>query len=348
MSSSSLTDATLNPREVYTRADLERWERSAPSLAVLGHPVGHSVSPDMHNAALAVLRAQRPELEGLAYFKFEIEPEELERALDLLREKNFRGVNLTVPHKEHAAKILAKLGRETDEVGKKTLNTLLSGETGWIGRNTDGYGLAQALERDLDVKIPGRSVVILGAGGAAFAAAAEVLRQGCAALWIGNRSGDRLEDLLRDLRALLPPSAPARKSKRPRLLPEAIRGFTLSDPPAADWPADVVLINATTLGMKRDDPVPLDAALLGPQARVLDMVYRRGGKTTPLLGMAHARGLRAADGLSMLVWQGAAALAIWLHGVLQIHLKPQSVAPVMMTAACAALGLKPRDLQPDA
>ncbi len=332
--------------------DLARWERAGPSLAVLGHPVAHSVSPQMHNAALDHLRAKNPDLvrklAGLEYFKFDIEPGELEQALALLLKKNFWGVNLTVPHKEKAAALVSRLAHGTDDIGMKSINTLKHDKKGWEGHNTDGYGLVQALERVLEVKLHGRTVVILGAGGAAQGAAVECLREGCAALWIGNRTAERGERLIEELRAVNRQLNTAHKGRRSPRADEAIQAFTLSEPPAKAWPADVVVINATTLGMKRDDAVPIDAALLGAQASVFDMVYRRGGKKTALVAAAAARGLRAADGVAMLVWQGAASFTIWLHGNLEIHIKPQSIAPVMMHAVRDALGLNQTENPPDA
>ena len=352
MNLSSPTAATPNPLEVYTLADLARWERAGPSLAVLGHPVAHSVSPQMHNAALEHLRASNPELvkplAGVEYFKFDIKPEELAEALDLLRKKNFWGVNLTVPHKEQAAKLVARLARGTDDIGIKSVNTLKPDGDGWEGHSTDGYGLVQALERELEVKLRGKTVVILGAGGAAQGVAVECLRQGCAALWVGNRTPERAARLLEELRTVnrqLNAAAKGRRAPRPD---EAIHSFALAEPPAKEWPADAVVINATTVGMKREDPMPLDAGLLGPQASVFDMVYRRGGRNTAFVATARARGLRAADGVAMLVWQGAASFTIWLHANLEILIKPQSIAQVMMQAAAEALGIKIPDKQPHA
>ncbi|MGA2052855.1 MAG: shikimate dehydrogenase [Opitutales bacterium] len=354
MSLSSPTAATPNPLEVYELADLRHWEqlRAGPSLGVLGHPVAHSVSPQMHNAALAHLRAASPDLiaklQGLEYFKFDIEPAGLAEALDLLRKKNFWGVNLTVPLKEKAAALVAQLARGKDDIGIRSINTLKPVKDGWEGHNTDGYGLVQALERELQVKLRGKTVVILGAGGAAHGSAVECLRQGCAALWVGNRGQERLEHLLKELRAvnqLLNASGKGKRAPRPD---EAIRGFALAEPPAKAWPADVVVINATTLGMQREDSAPLDPAVLGAQACVFDMIYRRGGKKTALAAMASARGLRAADGVAMLVWQGAASFTIWLHAHLEILIKPQSIAQVMMKAASEALGLKHPETPPHA
>jgi hypothetical protein len=105
---------------------LKNWNRRdeagnfLPSLAVLGHPVAHSVSPQMHNAALAELAKKYPSLKDWRYFKFDIEPEELEEALELLKAKNFKGVNLTVPHK-HAWLIITALHFKKIRRGAETV-----------------------------------------------------------------------------------------------------------------------------------------------------------------------------------------------------------------------------------
>ena len=95
--------ANLNPRsdstDVLTLADLAAWSRPGTALAVLGHPIKHSISPAMHNAALAGLARTNPRFADWRYFRFEVHPDDLPRALDLLHAKHFRGVNLTVPHK---------------------------------------------------------------------------------------------------------------------------------------------------------------------------------------------------------------------------------------------------------
>jgi len=318
MSSNLPTAVTPNPLEVYGLEALAHWERAAPSLAVLGHPVAHSVSPEMHNAALAQLQAGQPALNGWGYFKFDVEPERLRPALGWLHERGFCGVNLTVPHKVQALGLIDEMDDEARAMG--AVNTLAALPDGrWRGHNTDGYGLAQALRRDLGVELKDAAVVLLGAGGAARGAAVQCLRDGCATLWIGNRSADKLDELITQLI----PLDPAGRA----------RGFDLAVPPVDEWPDDVVVVNATAAGLKADDPVPLDVAVLGAGACVLDMIYRRDG-ATPFVAAARARHLPAADGLGMLVWQGARSLEIWTGAT--------APAQTMMEAACRALGLPPR------
>jgi shikimate dehydrogenase len=115
-------------------------------------------------------------------------------------------------------------------------------------------------------------------------------------------------------------------------------GFSIAKPPFSEWPSDVVVINATILGLKPEDILPLDVSLLGSNARIFDMTFQRGG-TPKFVSAARDRGLRAADGLSMLVWQGTRALRLWTGFNEQ---EEPHIAQIMMNAACQALGLPPR------
>ena len=133
---------------VLTLADLAAWSRPGTALAVLGHPIKHSLSPRMHNAALAELARTDARFATWQYVRFEIHPDDLPRALDLLHAKKFRGVNLTVPHKIIAFDRVSEIDPAARPVG--AVNTLRWTERGWHGFNTDGYGLA-ALPRPIAV-----------------------------------------------------------------------------------------------------------------------------------------------------------------------------------------------------
>src|ERR1051326_6698451 len=151
--------------------DLETWSRSGVSLAVLGHPIKHSISPPMHNAALAELAHGDARFASWKYFRFDIPPPDLSRALEVLHAKKFRGVNLTVPHKVLAFDRVAEVDDAARPVG--AVNTLRWSERGWQGFNTDGYGLSAAVRETLQRDLVGAHVILLGAGGAARGAAVE-------------------------------------------------------------------------------------------------------------------------------------------------------------------------------
>lgn len=297
---------------VLTLRDLAAWSRPGVALAVLGFPIGHSISPALHNAALADLARTDPRFADWKYFRFAIPAEELPRALPLLHARNFRGLNLTVPHKVLAFGQVAAVAAAARPVG--AVNTLHWTEAGWHGHNTDGEGLAAALGETLGCDLAGAHVILLGAGGAARSAAVACLGRRCASLSLANRTRANLDALL----AVLAPLGHG--------IPR--RGFDPAAPPA-DLPAGAVVINATSAGLRDDDPAPIDLQRLPRPASVYDMIYNP--PRTALLRQAEALGLPCANGLSMLVHQGAKALEIW-SGVPAARL-----APAMQAAAARAL-----------
>ncbi|HEY9249354.1 MAG TPA: shikimate dehydrogenase, partial [Rariglobus sp.] len=124
---------------IYTLADLDTWSCPGTALAVLGHPIKHSVSPPMHNAALARMAADDPRFATWRYFRFDIAPDDLPAALEKFHARGFAGLNLTVPHKIIAFDRVATLDPAARPIG--AVNTLRRTSAGWHGYNTDGYGL---------------------------------------------------------------------------------------------------------------------------------------------------------------------------------------------------------------
>lgn len=277
---------------VLTLRDLDVWARPGVSLAVLGHPIRHSLSPTMHNAALAELARSDRTFADWEYFRFEVPPDDLPQALARLHARKFRGLNLTVPHKVLAVPLVAAIDESARPIG--AVNTLLWSERGWLGHNTDGYGLAAALRETLGCELAGAHVILLGAGGAARGAGVECLQRGCASLSIANRTRQNLDALLSSLAPLA------------RRIP--CRGFA-PDALPADLPAGAIVINATSAGLRAEDPMPIDLARLPRPAAVYDMIYNP--PQTALLAAAAKLGLPHANGRSMLVHQGAKALEIW-------------------------------------
>lgn len=299
---------------VFSLADLETWSHAGTSLAVLGHPIKHSISPPMHNAALADLARADRRFADWKYVRFDVPPEELPRALELLHAKRFRGVNLTVPHKVIAFERVADIDAAARPVG--AINTLRWKDSGWQGFNTDGYGLAAGIEETLGQNLQQAHVILIGAGGAARGAAVECLQRHCASLWVVNRTQANLQILFDALSPLA------------RGIP--FHGFTPTHPPH-DLPLNAIVINATSAGLKESDPPPIDLAMLPRPAAVYDMIYNP--PETRLLRQAAFLGVSHANGLSMLVHQGAKALEIWT-GV-----PAARTAPTMASAAKQALGI---------
>ena len=266
----------------------------------------------MHNAALAAAAGRAPRFAEWKYFRFEVHPDDLPRALERLHAKQFRGVNLTVPHKVIAFDRVAYVDAAAQPIG--AVNTLRWSVAGWEGFNTDGYGLATAVRETLGLSLAGMHVVLLGAGGAARGAAVECLQQRCASLWIANRTAENLEKLLAIVRPL------ARGT--------ALHGFAPEKIPA-EIPVGALVVNATSSGLRADEPAPIALAALPRPAAVYDMIYNP--PQTRLLRDAAALGLPHANGLSMLVHQGAKALEIWSG------LAASETAPAMSAAARAAM-----------
>src|SRR5256886_11595643 len=169
-------------KEVYTLADLRKWESIDPPvrLGVFGDPVAHSLSPKMQNAALKSCKID------MQYARFQISPDELQSALELIRELNFVGVNLTTPHKIAAAKLMDEIDDNGRRIG--AINTVRIDKAKLRGYNTDGKGFGRAVRQEFAVDLRDLKVMILGAGGAARAIALQSAREDCERLVIANRT----------------------------------------------------------------------------------------------------------------------------------------------------------------
>jgi shikimate dehydrogenase len=304
----------MRPDDTLTLANLAEWSQPGVHLAVLGHPVHHSLSPAMHNAALGVLAATNPRFAEWKYWKIDVPPENLAEALPRLHQLGFRGLNLTVPHKILALDLIAEINTEARAIG--AVNTLVYQDNGYHGFNTDGYGMSAGISQDLGLSLPGTDIILLGAGGAARGAAVECIRLGCKSLWIGNRSRQSLDALIQQIQ-------PICGSVR-------MQGFVLNDVPA-NLPAGALLINATSAGLRPDEPPPIDLERLPRPVGVFDMVYNP--RHPPLLMAAARLGIPFANGLAMLVHQGARALSLWTG--------MPAPSAVMQTAAETALSSRP-------
>jgi shikimate dehydrogenase len=286
-------------KEVYTLADLQKWEEidSPIRLGVLGDPVAHSLSPQMQNAALKSCKID------MQYARFQISPDDLQSALELIRQLNFVGVNLTTPHKVAASKLMDEVDDNTTRIG--AINTVRVDNAKLRGYNTDGEGFARAVRQEFAVDLRDLRVMILGGGGVARAIALQCARENCERLVIANRTfatGQKLAEELREYFA-----GPRVLGPVPRLqaIPweEAAIRFQIAH-------LDLI-VNATLLGLNRSDPSPIPARLLAPHLMVYDTVYREG--RTALVAAALEAGARSANGLAMLLYQGGLAFEIWFE-----------------------------------
>jgi shikimate dehydrogenase len=243
-------------------------------LGVCGWPVAHSRSPQMHNAALAVL--------GLdwRYQRLPLPPALFAEAVSALPALGFRGVNATIPHKEAALALADSASESARAIG--AANTLTFEPDGAIhADNTDASGFLAALPRSAY----GKTALVLGAGGSARAVIYALRQAGAAEVRVWNRTADRAAAVARDLGATAVERAE---------------------------PADIV-VNCTAIGLQNPGEtfkaLPLRADELGAGCLVVDMVYRLGG--TLFLQAAAAAGAEVVDGLEILVAQGAASLERW-------------------------------------
>jgi shikimate dehydrogenase len=286
----------------YTLADLEKWPEIARDidppirLGVFGDPVAHSLSPEMQNAALRACEIDAQ------YARFHIRPNELRSALRFLRNLDFVGVNLTVPHKIAG---FAQID-EADEFASRagSVNTIRVHDKKLVGSNTDGEGFLRAIRSEFSVDLRDLRVMIIGAGGGTGRAIAwQCALENCERLVLLNRTvekanalADRLRPFFMEARVL----GPAARLEAIAWEESAIR-MQLAD-------TDLI-VNATFLGMNSSDPAPIPARLLAPHHIVFDCVY--GASKTALLHAAEQAGARSANGMSMLLHQGALSFSIW-------------------------------------
>ncbi len=274
---------------VFQLSDLATGLLPPRPLAVLGDPIVHSLSPQMHNAAL---REMGEAFREWSYLRLQIRAEEMQDALPQLHALGFQGLNLTLPHKVKAVEWIEEVDPEGSAMG--AVNTLIRTPTGYRGTNTDGYGIARAVEAAFGHGLSTGPVVLCGAGGAARAIAVEALRAGVPELWIGNRGKNNLHQLLQRL------AENGQDVSR-------IRSFLFHAIPA-EIPQDCLLINATAAGLGADDTLPIDLSFLGSKARIMDTTY---GVVNAWSCFARKNGLSYSDGLPMLVHQGVRSLEIW-------------------------------------
>jgi shikimate dehydrogenase len=286
----------------YTLADLEKWDKIARDtdppvrLGVFGDPVAHSLSPEMQNATLRACEI------NAQYARFHVRSNELRSALRFLRTLDFVGVNLTVPHKIAG---FAQID-EADEFASRTgaVNTIRVRDNKLFGSNTDGEGFLRAIRSEFSVDLRDLRVMLIGAGGGTgHAIAWQCALENCERLVLVNRTLEKANVLAERLRPFF---------MEPRVLGPAARIGAVA------WEESIMrmqltdidlIVNSTPLGMNPSDPAPLPGRLIAPHHMVFDCVY--GPSKTALLRAAEQAGARSANGISMLLHQGALSFSIW-------------------------------------
>lgn len=256
---------------------------------LIGHPVKHSLSPAMQNAAFHAFGIDAE------YLLYDIAPEKLEDFLKNAKASGISGLNITIPHKIKAKEYLERKGT-LDENARRlgAVNTIKISDDGALcGYNTDGPGFYRSLVEDLKFEPEGKNVFVLGAGGAARACIM-YLGNGPKKIFVADIDRSKTEDLLTHYK-------------------KYFDGRRLEIVDGADFEKDLkecnLLINATPVGMKESDPSPVDSFLLHHGLSVYDLVYNR--PSTELVRRANSLKLHATTGIGMLLYQGAIAFEIW-------------------------------------
>ena len=242
-----------------------------------GYPVEHTLSPLMHNAAFEYLGID------YCYLPFSVHPDSLKHAVEAIRALNLTGVNVTIPHKEAVIPCLDSVNEEALFIG--AVNTIVNQEGKLTGYNTDGRGFMRSLSEN-NISADNKKVLIVGAGGASRAIS-YYLSEKADTLYLFDTDKIKLEKLASDL--------------------SGVRDNITILHHTADLSAFDVLINATPLGLKATDPLPLDVSALADHQTVCDLIY----KTTHLQSLALQKGCKTINGLGMLLWQGVLAFELW-------------------------------------
>lgn len=254
-------------------------------FGIFGYPVEHTFSPGMHNAAFKKLGLDA------CYVPFAVPPEKLQDAVRAVIPLGLQGVNVTVPHKERVLAFLDDLSEEARLIG--AVNTIEVRHGRLVGHNTDGRGFLRSLRERGALDPKGKKFLFVGSGGAARAVSFSLALAGASEIAILDLDERKASLLAKDVREKTGVSA---RSIEQKILAQH----------AAD--ADC-LINATPLGLKKGDPLPISKEFVQKKHLVCDLVYNP--PETALLKMAKKQGARGLPGLGMLLFQGVVAFEIW-------------------------------------
>ena len=280
---------------------------------VIGHPLGHSVSPAIFQAAFAESGIDA------TYEAWDTEPDVLDGRVHALRTADFIGANVTIPHKTAVIPLLDGTSELATRAG--AVNTIVQSDGKLIGHNTDVAGFARSLREDAGFDAKGKRTMLLGSGGAARAVALALMELNPSVIYVVSRKPSKIDAMVVSLKRDTPP------------------GTTLS---WAYWgdgsylrslaEADLI-VNCTPIGVAGSDTAgqsPIPAELIQPKTTVFDLVYNPA--ETPFVAAAKSRGAKAISGLGMLIYQAAESFRLWTG-------KDADIA-AMRAAAESALGVK--------
>ncbi len=256
-------------------------------LGILGDPIGHSLSPVMHNAAFKSLGW------NCLYIPCLVKPADLPEAVRGIRGLNFKGVNVTIPHKQAVLSELDDVFGDSRRSG--SINTIINRNGKLYGTSTDGIGLVNSIRSDGGFELHGKKILLLGAGGTATAVIYRLIDSGVNQLVLVNRDTNKANSLRQEV------------SKTTGF--EAV-ALGLQDLAWFDWDSADLIINTTSVGLK-DDQSLIPKESLRRHHFIYDVVYKKGG--TRLIRDAIEVGCRVLSGLSMLLFQGAESFKIWFE-----------------------------------
>lgn len=287
-------------KEIYTLNDLKHWQEVTSGepvplkVAVIGDPVAHSLSPQIHNPALEELGIEA------RYCRIELKEGEVSVAFKLMQAAGFIGTNVTIPHKQAA---LEAVDFPDDHARlMQAVNTVVFEKEKSMGFTTDGPGFVRAIREEFSMDLKDLRVMVVGAGGGAGRSiAVQCAMEGCERLVLANRTIGKAQALANELRSRFHTD----KLEGPvdRLVVAGGKNIR------AEMENVDLIVNATSLGMKRTDPSPVPDAGLSPFHMVYDTVYANG--STRLIEEAKKAGALAANGLSMLLHQAVLSFEIW-------------------------------------
>jgi shikimate dehydrogenase len=262
---------------------------------IFGNPVEHSLSPLMHNRAFDALGLD------MCYLAFKILPKDLADAIKAIRVLDIVGVNITIPYKEQVIQFLDELDKEASFIG--AVNTVVNSQGTLKGYNTDGRGFISSLN-EAGISINGKKILIIGAGGAARAIS-YYLSQTAALVSLFDIEQSKAKKLTNDLK----------KIHRNVSLLTDMKNIGKPD----------IIINATPLGLKPDDPLPLNPDSVTSSMVVIDLVY----KETNLLREAGKKRAKTLNGMGMLLWQGITAFELFTGQKAPVHVMRETLFSAM-------------------
>lgn len=253
---------------------------------VFGYPVSHSLSPVFQNAAFDSLSLD------FIYIPFEVKPVFIKEAIESIRFLNFRGINLTIPHKKDGYYLVDELDEEAKHL--KVVNTIKNEDGKLIGYITDGSGFVRSIKEDGKVELKNKNVYLLGAGGAGWAISGAIVKEKIRKLLITNRTMEKAIAIKNHLKENFNFTSVELIDFKNR------NGINFQD-------IDII-INTTSVGMKEGDIVLIKEEKIKKNIFIYDIIYNR---KTELIKTAEKLNLPHLDGLSMLVYQGAISFEIW-------------------------------------